>query len=76
MTEGQYRLEVSAPSHSSSTQTIEIRGLGNNQTVFIPKQVVTYTFTVVPVALTDTYTFTAVATFEAQVPLPGIDQKK
>jgi len=64
-------LDVSADSHSSSSQTITLRGIGNNQTVFIPKQVVTYTFTVVPVAVEDSYTFTVEATFDAQVPLPG-----
>ena len=45
----------------------------NNLTVFISKQVVIFTFTVVPITVTDSsYTFTILATYDTQVPIPVI----
>jgi hypothetical protein len=42
-------------------------------TVFISKQVVKFTFTVVPITVTDSsYTFTILATYDTQVPIPVI----
>jgi hypothetical protein len=48
-----------------------IEGEGANVTVFIPKQVVSYTWVVVPTQIEDKYIFILEATFETYVPIPG-----
>jgi hypothetical protein len=49
-----------------------VEGYGTNATVFIPRQTVSYTWVVVPTEIQDKYVFTLEATFETNVPIPGM----
>jgi hypothetical protein len=71
--EGYYNLEVSAEKHGTYRSTVEIAG-GQLKEIqaFLPRQLVTYTWNVVPVELEDRYEVTLETTFETHVPAPVI----
>ena len=73
LTEGYYILEVSAEKHGTYRSTIEVLG-GQLKEVnaFLPRQLVTYTWNVVPVELEDRYDVQLETTFETHVPAPVI----
>lgn len=71
--EGVYDLEVRAEKHSTHHATIEIvPGIVREVEAFLQRQLVTYTWTVVPVEIEDHYNVTLEAVFEAHVPAPVV----
>ncbi|MCA9311788.1 MAG: hypothetical protein KDA21_11320, partial [Phycisphaerales bacterium] len=71
--EGSYDLAVSAPDHNTFRGTVHVTsGDVNYETPFIPRQNVTYTWTVEQIEIDDTYVFTLETTFSTAVPVPVI----
>ena len=69
--EGFYNIEATAEKHGTAKQAIEIvAGETKAISVFLPRQFVTYTWTVIPVDSPDRYLITLDATFETNVPAP------
>ncbi len=73
LTEAYYDISVSAPEHGSFRSTVRVSG-GQELYVeaFVPRQVVTYEWSVIPIDLEDNYEITIDATFETHVPAPVI----
>ncbi|MBL9180966.1 MAG: chitobiase/beta-hexosaminidase C-terminal domain-containing protein [Verrucomicrobiaceae bacterium] len=70
---GVYLLDVSAPQHSSSRQTVVIpAGTEMMKTVFLPFTAVTYTWNVLPTKVPDVTKVTLTTTFETNVPKPVV----
>ena len=67
-----YTIRVSAPSHAQFQELIRLRPPGTTVRAFIARQAVSYEWTVTPVAITETYTFTVAATFVTHVPMPVV----
>ena len=65
---------MQAKGHGGFRSIVIVEGEGSNITVFIPKQVVSYTWVVVPTTVEDKYIFVLEATFETNVPIPGNDK--
>lgn len=73
LNEGYYSLEVSAPSHSTYKNTVNLQpGITNEFETFLPRQVVTYVWTVEPVEIEERVTISVNAIFETFVPKPVI----
>ena len=73
VTEGNYNVDVTAPGHSNYHGTLHLlAGETNEIDPFLSRQLVTYTWTVVPVPFTDQYTITLEAVFETHVPAPVV----
>jgi 5-methylthioribose kinase len=70
--EGRYQLTVQHIGHGNFRSILIIEDIGTNITVFIPKQVVSYSWVVVPTEIEDKYVFVLEATFETNVPIPGL----
>ena len=70
--EDRYEMYVEASSHQTLRQTIITSVNDPVVTVFIGRQAVTYTWTVIPVTYEDEYTIPIVAEFEAHVPIPVV----
>jgi hypothetical protein len=71
--EGFYSIEVSAEKHGTYNATVQlIAGQVRELTAFLPRQLVTYTWKVVPVQTDDKYVVTLEAVFETHVPAPVI----
>ena len=71
--EGYYDIEVRADKHNKYTQTLYLEpGTTNTVRAFLPKQTVTYTWTVVPVEIEDRYEITINTVFETNVPAPSV----
>ena len=71
--EGAYQLEVFAPNHGTFRSRFDVKpGVVNTKEVFIQRQLVTYSWTVVPVDIQDTYKITLQPTFETNVPVPVV----
>ena len=71
--EGQYTLNVSATQHGSARTTVKVTPGGQlEEEVFLPRQVVTYNWTVVPTEVQDSYKIVLEATFETEVPMPVV----
>ena len=73
LTEAFYIVDVTADSHGPFRQSALVPG-GNttNLVAFLPRQTVTYSFTVTPTTVADQYTFQIDSTFETQVPIPVV----
>ncbi len=70
---GRYALRISADKHSPALKTIEVvNGIVNKMTVFIPKAMVTTTFSAEFVEIEDKYDIKIVSTFETHVPAPVV----
>lgn len=71
--EGYYALEVTAPDHTSYRRTIFVPG-GRTDAVqiFISRNVVRYTFDVIPITIEDTTRIEVQTTFETNVPVPVV----
>ena len=70
---GTYTLQISAAGHSSDNQTIQIAaGQTDSVAAFLPMQVATYSWSVVPSTVTDTYSIVLTSTFETNVPVPVV----
>ncbi len=73
LTEAYYGLEVSAEDHGTfRTQVLVSAGQIKDVLAFLPRQVVTYNWTVVPVQFEDEYRIVVEAVFETHVPAPVI----
>ncbi len=73
LNEGLYVIEVRADKHSTYNAIVQVNpGLIREITAFLPRQLVTYTWKVVPVQTDDKYTVTLEAVFETHVPAPVI----
>lgn len=71
--EGAYTLQVSAPSHDTARTTVHVTPGGlDAEEVFLHRQAVTYTWTVVPTEVEDHYTIVLESTFETEVPMPVV----
>jgi hypothetical protein len=70
---GPYVIKVTAPGHGSFTQTKLLEPGENSITAFLPKQLVSYEWTVVPIPFTDQYTISIQMVFETNVPAPVIN---
>jgi hypothetical protein len=70
--EGRYQLTVQKINHGGHRSIVVVEDQGTNVTVFIPRQVVSYTWVVVPTEIEDKYVFVLEATFETNVPIPGM----
>ena len=71
--EGLYRIEVSAEKHGTFNAIVQIDpGQIREITAFLPRQLVTYSWRVVPVQTEDKYIVTLEAVFETHVPAPVI----
>ncbi|WP_200987580.1 S8 family serine peptidase [Anabaenopsis elenkinii] len=73
LTEGYYKLRVTADSHDTYERNIYIgAGETNNVQAFLSRQTVKYTWTVVPTEIEDRYTITIESVFETDVPIPTV----
>src|SRR5690606_16897885 len=63
ITEGNFKLTVQKLGHGTHQSTVLV-GYNTTQTVFLPKQVVSYVWTVTPTTVPDVYVFTLEAVFE------------
>ncbi|MCV2361698.1 S8 family serine peptidase [Paucibacter sp. TC2R-5] len=71
--EGTYALQVSASQHDSVRSTVHITPGGlDAQEVFLHRQAVTYTWTVVPTEIADHYRIVLESTFQTEVPMPVV----
>ena len=71
--EGYYTLELQAPEHGAYRQTLYAApGVTGTITAFMPRELVKYTWTVVPTEIKDVYTVTLDTTFETNVPAPVV----
>jgi hypothetical protein len=71
--EGFYNLEVGAPKHTTTRFSVFIEpGVTGEQTVFISRETVRYTWKVEPVQIEDHYKITIETEFETVVPTPVI----
>ncbi|MFN6337545.1 MAG: tandem-95 repeat protein, partial [Cyanobacteriota bacterium] len=70
---GEYAIEVRADGHASGWQSFSVDpGDEERVDVFLPSDVVRYSWVVVPTAVRDRYVITLEATFETEVPLPVV----
>ena len=70
---GDYAIEVRADGHSSSWQTFHVDPADQEQVdVFLPSEVVRYSWVVVPTTVQDRYLITLEATFQTEVPIPVV----
>lgn len=73
ITESNYYLEVAAPKHGTYRSPVQIvAGQTKEIHAFLPRQLVTYTWTVEPVQIEDKYRVVLEATFETHVPAPVV----
>jgi len=73
ITEGYYNLEVRAEKHGTFRQPVQIEaGKVKEVVAFMPRQLVTYTWTVEPVEIQDRYKISIEAVFETHVPAPVV----
>lgn len=70
--ENNYVLTATAEGHGSASQSLLLRAGDNASTIFLPKQLVSYEWTVVPTTIPDRYEITLSATFVTNVPLPVV----
>ena len=71
--EGPYNLQVSALKHETVRQTVYVTPGGLvDQEIFLHRQAVSYTWTVVPTEIQDHYTIQLQTTFETEVPMPVV----
>ncbi len=71
--EARYNVEVRAEKHGTYRNTFEIKpGLTKEIEAFLPRQLVTYRWSVEPVQIEDHYTVTLEAVFETHVPAPVV----
>jgi hypothetical protein len=71
--EGYYTLELQAPEHGVYRQTLYASpGVTGSITAFMPRELVKYTWTVVPTEVKDVYTVILDTTFETNVPAPVV----
>jgi hypothetical protein len=71
--ENYYALEVQAPEHGRYSATVYVApGVDSKITAFLPRQLVKYTWTVVPTEIEDKYTVTLNTTYETHVPAPVV----
>ncbi len=72
-TEAYYDIGVSASGHGSfHTQVMVAAAQTQSVTAFLPRQLVNYTWTVVPTQVEDQYNISIQATFETHVPAPVV----
>ncbi|MDI9404880.1 MAG: CARDB domain-containing protein, partial [Limnohabitans sp.] len=69
---GLYEIKVTAPQHGSFTQTRQLDPGQNVVIAFLPRQLVNYQWSVVPIPFTDEYQITINLEFETNVPAPVI----
>lgn len=69
---GSYTLKARAPEHGSAQVTLVVNPGENAVSLFLPRVLVNYTWTVVPVPFTDTYAITISLTFATNVPAPVV----
>jgi hypothetical protein len=70
---GLYALEVQAPGHASGWQSFTVEPGDQRQVdVFLPSELVRYSWVVVPTTVQDKYLITLEATFQTEVPLPVV----
>lgn len=72
LTVGSYNLQISAANHSTYNQTIQVAAGQDNVDAFLPIQAATYSWSVVPSTVTDTYSIQLDSAFETNVPIPVI----
>ena len=70
--EDRYEMIVEAPSHRTYRQIIITSVNSPTMTVFIRRQTVTYTWSVTPISIRDTYSISIEADFETEVPIPVV----
>lgn len=71
--EGYYTLDLQAPEHGAYRATLYASpGVTGTITAFMPRELVKYTWTVVPTEIEDVYTVTLDTTFETNVPAPVV----
>ena len=72
LVEDVYEIYAQAPKHAPFRTTIFLQAPGQTVKAFLQAQVVSYTFTVVPVEIVDSYIIEVEATFDTFVPAPVI----
>jgi hypothetical protein len=73
LAENYYNLEIQAPEHGRYSSTVYVApGENSPITAFLPRQLVKYTWTVVPTQYQDKYTVTLNTTYETHVPAPVV----
>ncbi len=73
LTEAYYDIEVTSPDHGTfRTTTLVNAGEVNDLEAFLPRDVINYSWTVIPVDFEDTYNITIEAEFETNVPAPVV----
>lgn len=73
LTEGWYRIEISAPDHKTvGTNYLLEAGQVNFERVFLTKELIKYTWTVEEIEVEDRYRITVESTFETNVPVPVV----
>ncbi|MCA9312277.1 MAG: hypothetical protein KDA21_13770, partial [Phycisphaerales bacterium] len=71
--EGNYNIEVRAAEHGTFRSNVFIRGgMTNEVEAFLPRELITYTWTVVPIEFTDEYEITLELEFATQMPAPVV----
>ncbi len=71
--EGSYFLEVSAAKHGTYRNGfVVVPGITNAKDVFLDRQTVTYSWSVVPTEIPDRYEIKLISTFEVDVPVPVV----
>ncbi|CAE7752416.1 megf10 [Symbiodinium sp. CCMP2592] len=67
-----WSLRCQASEHSPSSEVLVVSGGELIHTVLLPRDAVTYVWTVRPTAVEDVYEFTTTTTFETNVPMPVV----
>ena len=71
--EGPYTLEAFADKHNAYRGSVSVRaGAVTDQEAFLPRQLVTYQWTVVPTEIQDKYKIVLESVFETDVPVPNV----
>ncbi len=73
LTEGSYTVDVAADKHNQFRGTATIAaGTTNTLEAFLPRQLVTYQWSVVPTEIEDKYKIVLESVFETEVPVPNV----
>ncbi|EDQ89805.1 uncharacterized protein MONBRDRAFT_24936 [Monosiga brevicollis MX1] len=70
--EAYYNIRVTASGHAPHAETVRLVPAGRTVRAFLARQAVSYTWSVTPVTITESYKFTVEATFVTRVPMPVV----
>ncbi|MCO5053866.1 MAG: Ig-like domain-containing protein [Verrucomicrobiae bacterium] len=73
LTEGSYTVDVTAEKHNQFRGSVLVAaGITNAMEAFLPRQLVTYQWSVVPTEIQDHYRIVLESVFETEVPVPNV----